>query len=72
MVSPRQQNIQRDFVRRLLPRRAFDHLDHAVEKCFTGIGRDADLDFVGKHARAAGDGRAVAARFANHRSGFTR
>ena len=41
--------------------RAFDQRDHAVQKTFAGIGGDADLDFVRQHARAAGDGAAVAA-----------
>ena len=35
-----EQNAQRDLVRRLLPRRAFDQRDHAIEKCLAGIGGD--------------------------------
>ena len=65
-----EQNVERDFVRRFLTRRAFYEANHAVEKCFAGIRRDADLDLVGEHPRAAGNGAAVAAGFANDRSGF--
>ena len=68
--QPGEQDIERDFVRRLLPLGAFDQLDHAIEKGLAGIRRDAHDDFVREHARAAGDRRAVAARFANHRSGL--
>ena len=32
IVKRRQQDVQRDLVRRLLPRRAFDQRDHAVEE----------------------------------------
>ena len=64
------QDIQRDLVRRLLPLRAFHQRDHAVEERFAGIRRDADLDLVGENSRAAGDGAAVAARFADHRRAF--
>ena len=67
----RQQNVQRDFVGRFLPRCAFHHFDHAVEKGFARVGCDAYLDFVGEHARAARDRRAVAAGFANDGRGFT-
>ena len=35
-----------------------------------GRGGDAHHDPVGEHLRAAGDGRAVAAGFADHRGGF--
>ena len=61
-----QQDVQRDFVRRLLPLGAFDQRDHAIEECLAGIGRDLDLDLIGEHARAAGHRRAVASGFANH------
>ena len=66
----REQNGQRDFVRRLLPRRAFDQRNHAVEEAVTLFHRDADDDAVAEHARAAGDGAAVAAALANDRRGF--
>ena len=46
-------------------------LDHAVEEGLAWIGRDSHDDLVGENARAAGDGRAVAAGFANHGRGFT-
>ena len=39
-------------------------------KLSPGFGGDADLDLVGEHARAAGDGAAVAAGFADDRRGF--
>ena len=70
IVRPGEQNIQSDFVRCLLPRRAFDQRDHAVEKSFAGIRSDLDLDVIAKNARAAGDGGTIASGFANHGSGF--
>ena len=66
----RQQNRQRDFVRRLLALRAFDHRDHAVEEAAALFHRDANDDAVAEDARAAGDGAAVAAAFADDRRGF--
>ena len=36
-----EQNAERDFVGRLLPRCAFDQRDHAVEEGFAGVGGDA-------------------------------
>ncbi len=65
-----EQNVQRNFVRSLLPRCAFDQRDHAIEKRFAGVGCDLDLDVIAEDARAAGDRRAIATGFANHRSGF--
>ncbi len=65
-----EQDVQRDLVRRLLPLGAFDQRDHAVEKRLAGIRGDADLDLVGEHACAAGDGGAVAAGLADDRSGL--
>ena len=64
------QNIERDFVGRFLPRRAFDQRDHAIEKRFAGTRRDAHDDAVGQHFSAAGDRRTIAAAFANDRSRF--
>ena len=65
-----EQDVQRDLVRRLLPFGAFHQRDHAIEEGGT-LGRgDAHLDPVGQHARAAGDGRPVAAALADHRGGF--
>ncbi len=69
--EPCEQNVERDFVGSFLALGAFDELDHAIEEGLAGIRRDHDDDFVGKHARAAGDGRTVAAGFANHWRGFT-
>ena len=69
-VSAGQQDGERDLVRRLLPLGAFDQRDHAVEEGVAGRGGDAHLDPVGDHGRAAGDRRAVAAGFADHRRGF--
>ena len=65
-----QQNPQRDLVGRLLPARALDHRDHAIEECLAGIDRHAHDEPVGEHARAAGDRAEVAARFADHRRGL--
>ena len=66
----REQNRQRDFVRRLLALRAFDQRNHAVEKAVAFFHRDANDDAVAQHARAAGDRAAVAAAFADDRRGF--
>ena len=69
-VMPDEQDRERDLVRRLLPLGAFDQRDHAVEEGGAGRGGDPDLDPVGEDGRAAGDGRAVAARLADDRRGF--
>jgi hypothetical protein len=65
-----EQDVERDLVRRLLALGAFDQRDHAVEEGRAGRGRDAHLDPVGEHLRAAGDGRAVAAGLADDGRGF--
>ena len=65
-----QQDGQRDLVGRLLALGAFDHRDHAVEEGLARVDGDAHDEPVGQHARAAGDGREVAARFADHRRRF--
>ena len=65
-----QQDRQGDLVGGLLPLGAFDHRDHAVEEGLARIDGDADDDPVGQHAGAAGDGREVAARLADHRGRF--
>ena len=39
----REQNVQRDLVRRLLPRCAFDQRDHAVEEGLAGVRGDRTL-----------------------------
>ena len=62
-----EQDVQRDLVRRLLPLGAFDQRDHAIEERLAGFGRDAHLDPVREHARAAGDRRTVAAGLADDR-----
>ncbi len=43
----------------------FDELDHAIEEALARVGGHADADLIGEHGRAAGDGRAVAARLAD-------
>ena len=65
-----QQNVERDFVRRLLPLGPFDQRDHAIQKRFAGVGGDAHDQPVGEDARAAGDAAAVAAAFADDRGAF--
>ncbi len=65
-----EQDVERDLVRRLLPLGAFHQRDHAVEEGGALRRGDAHLDPVRQHARAAGDGGAVAAGFADHRRGF--
>ena len=70
MRQARQQDRQRQFVRRLLPLGALDERDHAVDEGRAGRGGDAHLDPIGEHRRAAGHGRAVAARFADDWRGF--
>jgi hypothetical protein len=60
-----EQDAERDFIRRLLPLRAFDHRDHAVEKSVTWLARDGDDDAIAEHTRAACDGAAVAAALAD-------
>ena len=57
----RQQDVQRNLIGRLLPLRALDERNHAVEEGLAGIGGDADADPVRQHPRAAGDRRPVSA-----------
>jgi hypothetical protein len=57
----RQQDRQCDLVGRLLPLRALDQRDHAIEKGRTLGSGDADDDPVRQHARATGHRRPVAA-----------
>ena len=66
-----QQNIERDLVRRLLPRRAFHQLDHAVEKRRSRRRGDANDDSVGNHRGATRHRRTIAAGFTDHRRGLT-
>ena len=65
-----QENVERDLVGSLLPLGAFDEPDHAVEEGRARRRGDAHAYPVGQHLRAAGDGRAVAAGFANDRRRF--
>ena len=58
-----EQDVQRDFVRRLLTLRTFDQRDHAVEEGRALRRGDLHLDPVGDDGRAARDGRTVAAGF---------
>ena len=66
----RQQDRQGDLVGRLLPLRPFDHRDHPIEKALARQRRDPDDQPVGDDPRAAGDGAAVAAAFADDRGAF--
>ena len=68
IVMRGQQDVERDFVGRLLPLGPFDQGDHAVEERFARIGRDAHDEPVGQHACAAGDAAAVAAALADDRA----
>ena len=61
----REQDRQRDLVRRLAPRGALDQRDHAVDERLAGLLRDLDDDAVREHPRAAGDRAAVAAGLAD-------
>ena len=63
----RQQNGQGDLVGRLLPLGPFDHRDHAVQEALARQHGHAHDDPIGDDPRAAGDGTAVAAAFADHR-----
>ena len=64
--QPGEQDVERDLVRRLLPFGALDQRDHAVEEALARLRGDEDDDLVREHARASGDGRAVAAGLADH------
>ncbi len=66
----REQDVEGDLVRRLLPGRTLDQGDHPVDEGLAGLGRDLDDDPVREDLRAAGDGRAVAARFADDGRGL--
>ena len=68
----REQDVQRDLVGRLLAAGALDERDHAVDERLARLRGDAHDDAVGEHARAAGDGAAVAARLADDRGGLAR
>ena len=59
------QDVERDLVWRLLALGAFDERNHAVEEGRALGGRDAYANPIGQNLRAAGHGRAVAARLAD-------
>ena len=63
----REQDPERDLVRRLAPLGALDEGDHPVEEGLAGFLGDFHDDPVREHPGAAGDGRAVAAGLADHR-----
>ena len=65
-----EQDVERDLVRRLLPHRAFDERNHAVEKSRALRRGDPHPEPVRRDARAAGDRRAVAAALADDRRRF--
>ena len=65
-----EQDVQRDLVGRLLPRRALDEGDHPVDEGLAGLGRDPHDDAVREHLGAAGDRGAVAAGLADDRRGL--
>ena len=67
----RDQDVQRNLIRRLLALRALHQGDHAVEERLAGVGRDLDLDLIRQDARAARNRAAVAAGFANDRRAFS-
>ena len=66
----REQDVERDLVRRLLTLGAFDQLDHAIDEGRALRRGDAHADPVRQHLRAAGHRRAIAARLADYRSRF--
>ena len=66
----REQDVERDLVRRLAPLGALDERDHPVEERLARLLRDLDDELVREQLRAAGDGRAVAAGLADHRRGL--
>ncbi len=66
----REQDVQRDLVRRLLPLRALDQRDHPVDEGLARLGGDLHHDPVGQHPGAAGDRRPVAAGLPDDRGGL--
>ena len=65
--QPDEQDVERDLVGRLLPVGPLDEGDHPVEERLARLRRDPHDDAVGEDPGASGDGRAVAAGFADHR-----
>ena len=68
----REQDVERDLVRRLAAVGALDERDHAVQEAVPRLLGDLDHDPVRQHARAAGDRAAVAAGLADHRRRLAR
>ncbi len=64
------QDVQRDLVRGLLPGRALDQRDHAVDETVPGARADPYDDRVGQDRRTAGHSGPVAARLPQDRGGF--
>ena len=62
-----EQDVEGDLVRRLAPLCALDEGDHAVEERLSGLLGDRITSMVREQARAARDGRAVAAGLADDR-----
>ncbi len=56
-----EEDVQRDLVRRLLPFRALDEGDHAIQERVPRIGCHSHLDPIRDDARAAGDRGSIAA-----------
>jgi hypothetical protein len=65
-----EQNRQRDFVWSFLTARTFHESNHAIEKTAALFHRYPNDNAVAQHTRAASYRAAIAAAFANHRSGF--
>ena len=72
IVRPGEQDVERDLVRRLAALCALDERDHPVEERLARLLGDHDDELVGEELRAAGDGRAVAARLADDRRRLAR
>ena len=68
--EPGQQDVERDLVRRLLPVRPSTRAIIRSRNVSPGFDVMLHDDLVGEHTGAAGDGRAVAARLADHRRGL--
>ena len=66
-----QQDVERDLVGGLLPDRAFDKGDHAIEEGRALRRRDLDPEPIRGDARAARDRRTVASRFTDNGRGFS-
>jgi hypothetical protein len=65
-----EQEGERDFVRRLLPGRALDHRNHAINERTARFRSHPNDDPVAQNPRATRDRTTVPAAFAHHRGGF--